>query len=173
MKKRIFAAVLSAALLIASLAACAGGGDKGQDKQVDLAGFAKSVIENHEFSGFVERIDTADPDMGEFMRDTLNNFYLGLTDLDLAQMEVYMSMISFSSGELALVQAKSADDAGRVKDIFQARVDSKSTEGMGNYPEEVEMWQRSAQIAANGNYVLLVCHEDSDAIVSEFNALFQ
>ena len=59
-----------------------------------------------------------------------------------------------------------------LKEIFQARIDSKSTEGVGNYPEEVEMWLRSAKLAESGNYVMLVCHDDADAIVSEFNALF-
>ena len=79
---------------------------------------------------------------------------------------------SFSGGELALVQAKSAEDAAEVKKIFQARIDAKGTDGPGNYPEEVEMWQRSAQVVENGAYVMLVCHGDADAIVEEFNALF-
>ena len=35
------------------------------------------------------------------------------------------------------------------------------------------MWQRSAQVADNGNYVMLVCHDDAEAIVTEFNNLFQ
>ena len=35
-----------------------------------------------------------------------------------------------------------------------------------------EPWQRDARIATQGSYVLLVCHEDADAIVDEFNALF-
>ena len=34
------------------------------------------------------------------------------------------------------------------------------------------MWQRSAQVVENGNYIMLVCHDDADAIVEEFNALF-
>ena len=71
-----------------------------------------------------------------------------------------------------MVQAKDADGAAKVKEIFQARVDAKGTDGPGNYPEEVEMWQRSAQVVENGNYIMLVCHDDADAIVEEFNALF-
>ena len=102
----------------------------------------------------------------------LGNYYPGLTDLDLEQVEIYMPMISFSGGELAVVQAKSAEDAAKVKEIFQARLDSKTVEGPGNYPEEVEMWKRSAKVADHGNYVLLVNHDDSEAIVNEFNALF-
>ena len=43
---------------------------------------------------------------------------------------------------------------------------------MGNYPEEVEMWQRSANLVEQGNYIMLICHDDAEAIVGEFNALF-
>lgn len=146
----------------------------GQTEQnVDLAAFAQTAAESHEFGGFLQRIDAADPDTGEMMAGMLNNYYTGLTDLDLDQMEIYMSMISFGSGELALAQAKNADGANKVKEIFQARVDSKSTEGAGNYPEEVELWQRSSKVTVNGNYVMLVCSKDCDAIVSEFNELFK
>ena len=126
------------------------------------------VQENHQFAS-LEKADPADEELGAIM---LENNYPGLKDMDLEQTEVYLPMISFSGGELALVQAKSAEDAAKVKEIFQARIDAKSTEGPGNYPEEVEMWQRSAQVAENGNYVLLVCHDGADAIVEEFNALF-
>ena len=175
MKKAISLA-LAAILLLSALSACAKPGSNGstppEQKDADLAAFAQTVQENHEFSGFMEKIDTEDPDMGEFMGEMLDNYYPGLTDLELEQQEIYMSMISFSSGELAMAQAKSADDAAAVKDIFQARIDAKTTEGPNNYPEEVEMWQRDAKIATQGNYVLLVCHEDSAAIVDEFNALF-
>ena len=167
MKKIISLAL--AALLTASLCAC---GPK-QEKQVDLAAFAQTVQQNHEFSGFLQRVDPEDEEMGELMAQMLDMDYPGLSDLELEQMEVYMLMISFSGGELALVQVKDAADAARVKDIFDARVASKSTEGPGNYPEEAELWQRSAKVASNGSYIMLVAHEDSAAIVSEFNALFK
>ena len=171
--KRILSLCAAAALMLSLLSAC-GSKDPGtQDKQVDLAAFAQTTTENHELGGFLQRVDTQDEDMGEMMAQMLEGFYPGLAEMDLAQMEIYMSMISFGSGELALVQAKSSDDAAAVKDIFQARVDSKSTEGAGNYPEEVEMWQRSSAVVTNGNCVMLVCAEDCNAIVEEFNALFK
>ena len=155
------------ALCLSLLSACAPKAPEA--KQVDLAAFAQSVQQNHEFSS-LEKADPADQEIGAVM---LENTYPGLKDMDLEQLEVYLAMISFSGGELALVQAKSADDAAKVKEIFQARIDAKATEGPGNYPEEVEMWQRSAKVADSGNYVMLVNHQDSEAIVNEFNALFQ
>lgn len=168
--KKVLCAAMAAALCLSLLSACGNGG-QAEDKQVDLAGFAQSVQEKHEFAS-LERVDPKDSEMGELFQNALDNFYPGLAGMELEQMEVYMSMISFSGGELALAQAKNAEDAAKVQEIFQARVDAKTTDGPGNYPEEVEMWQRSSQVAANGNYVMLVCAEDCSAIVNEFNALF-
>ena len=165
--KRMIALCAVAALCLSLLAGCAG--KPAEEKKVDLAAFARTVQENHEFTA-LDRADPADEEVGAIM---LENSYPGLKDMDLEQVEVYLAMISFSGGELALVQAKNADDAAKVKEIFQARVDSKSTDGPGNYPEEVEMWKKSAKVADNGSYVLLVNHQDSEAIVNEFNALFQ
>ena len=170
--KRMIALCAAVALCLSTLSGCAKPGTNGpttdKEEKVDLAAFAQTVQENHEFSA-LERADPEDAEVGAVM---LGNWYPGLTDLDLEQAEIYMPMISFSGGELALVQAKNAEDAAKVKEIFQARLDSKTTEGPGNYPEEVEMWQRSAKVVDHGNYVMLVNHGDSEAIVEEFNALF-
>lgn len=165
MKRTIFLCA-AAALCLSLLAACAP--KEPEEKQVDLAAFAQEVMKNHEFSA-LEKADPADEEVGAIM---LENAYPGLKDMDLEQLEAYLAMISFSGGELALAQAKSPEDAAKVKEIFQARIDAKTTEGPGNYPEEVEMWQRSAKVADNGSYVMLVNHQDSEAIVKEFEALF-
>ena len=177
MMKKMLCAAMAAVFCLSLLSACAGGKENSPSqapgKSVDLGAFGQTVTETHELGGFMQLMNPSDPDMGEMMADMLNNYYPGLSDLDLMQMKIYMSMISFSSGEFALVQAKSAEDAAKVKEIFQARIDSKTTEGPNNYPEEVELWQRSSKIVTNGNNVMLVCAEDCDAIVNEFNALFQ
>ena len=165
--KKMIALCTAAVLCLSLLSACAG--KPAEEKKVDLAAFAQTVMENHEFTA-LDRVDPADQEVGAIM---LENNYPGLKDMDLEQAEIYLAMISFSGGELALVQAKSPEDAAKVKEIFEARIDAKTTEGPGNYPEEVEMWLRSAKVADNGSYVMLVNHPDSEAIVSEFEALFK
>ena len=165
--KQIISLVLAAALLTASLCACGPDSGDGRDKQVDLAAFAQTLQEGHEFL-ILNRLDPED----EFDAVMLENSYPGLKDMDLEQIEVYLAS-SFSGVALALVQAKNASDAARVKEIFDARIASKTTEGPGNYPEEVEMWQHSSTVVSNGNYVMLVNSEDSAAVVSEFNDLFK
>ena len=172
--KKLVSLCTAAVLCLTLLASCAPKPDSSSPppspdaEPVDLAAFAQSVQTSHPFAS-LEKADPADEELGAIM---LENNYPGLKDMDLEQTEVYLPMISFSGGELALAQAKSAEDAAKVKEIFQARVDAKGTDGPGNYPEEVEMWQRSAQVVENGNYIMLVCHDDADAIVEEFNALF-
>ena len=166
--KRIVSLTLAAVLLAVSLSACVSTSGGGQNNQVDLAAFAQTLQENHEFS-MLEKADPSD-ELGAVM---LGNFYPGLSDMELEQVEVYLAAVSFSGGELALVQAKNASDAAAVKDIFQARIDAKTTDGPGNYPEEIELWQHNSAVVSNGNYVMLVNHEDSAAIVSEFNDLFK
>ena len=166
--KRIVSLTLAAVLLAVSLSACVSTSGGGQNNQVDLAAFAQTLQENHEFS-MLEKADPSD-ELGAVM---LGNFYPGLSDMELEQVEVYLAAVSFSGGELALVQAKNASDAAAVKDIFQARIDAKTTDGPGNYPEEIELWQHNSAVVSNGNYVMLVNHEDSAAIVSEFNGLFK
>ena len=167
--RRITSLVLAAALLTACLCACVSGPEGGQDKQVDLAVFAQAILEGYGFPN-LDRFDPADEGLSSVV---LENNYPGLKDMDLAQTEVYLAPISFTGEELVLVQSKNADDAAMVKDIFQGRIDAKTTDGPNNYPEELKLWQRSARVVSNGNYVMLVNHEDSEAIVSEFNELFK
>lgn len=173
--KKLLALCTAAALCLSLLAACGSKTNQGDnpstapDRDVDLAAFAQTVQENHEFAA-LEKADPADQEMGAIM---LENNYPGLKDMDLKQLEVYLAMISFSGGELALAQAKSPEDAAKVKEIFQNRITTKSTDGPGNYPEEVEMWKKSAKVVDNGSYVMLVNHPDSEAIAGEFEALFK
>lgn len=171
MMKKLTSLALALCLVL-TLAACGGKSGGSSEPDVDLASFAQTVMENHEFSAFMQRLDPADEEMGEFLGQMLDGNYPGLTDLDLAQMEIYQSAISFSTGEIALVRAKSADDAATVQGIFQARIDGITDPTAMNYPETIEMWTNHAQVVTNGTYVMLVCHQDDAAIVNEFNALF-
>lgn len=159
--------ILALSLLLALLCACGGSSGDGQEKQIDLAVFAQTLQEDHEFP-ILNRLDPAD----EFDAVMLESIYPGLKDMDLKQIEVYLAS-SFSGVELALVQAKSTDDNARVKKIFDARVAAKTTEGSNNYPDAAKLWQYSSAVVSNGSYIMLVNHEDSAAIVSEFNGLLQ
>lgn len=163
---RKLALLLNCVLLLGLLTACGG---KKEEKKVDLAAFAQSLPETYEISGFLERMDPEDPDMGAPMLDAT---FPGLKEMDLEQMEVYLCMVGFNTGEFSLVQAKNADDAKAVAELFQGRIDSMVQEGM-NYPDTIELWQKCSTVVTHGNYVMLVCAEDKDSIVSDFEALFK
>lgn len=166
MNAKRFSSLLLALALVLTLGAC--GKKEEPPAKVDLAEFAAGLNEKYEISAFLERMDPEDADMGAVMID---NTFPGLREMDLEQMEIYLCMISFNSGEFSLVEAKNADDAKAVADIFQARIDSMTEEGL-NYPETVENWTNNAKVVTNGNYVMLVCAEKAEDIVNDFNALF-
>ena len=100
-----------------------------------------------------------------------------LRDL-LRPLGVYDLEAPFSGGELAVVQAKDADGAAKVKEIFQARIDRMSgADGDGMpvayYPGPTEQWLNNSRVVSNGNYVMMVVHESCDDIVSAFKGLFK
>ena len=63
-----------------------------------------------------------------------------------------------------------------VKAILQARIDYMVGDGENPggawYPEPTEQWKNNSRVTSNGNYVMMVVHENCDDIVSAFNKLF-
>ena len=134
--------------------------------KVDLQAFYDTTIGKYEF-GFLELADSS----------LLDQMYAGLTGVSTEQMLVYITMMSMNNGEFGLVQVKDSKDVDTVKAIFQARIDRMSGEdGQGDpgawYPGPTEQWLNNSRVVSNGNYVMMVVHENCDQIVAEFNALF-
>ena len=188
--KRILALSLSAVLLLALLGACTAGGET---KEVDLTDFYATLSGKYQVPETPEQAipDTLadDDDMWldgpesredrikelEEMRGQLRvmglSAYPGLTDIAAEQCLVYAPMMSFSASEAVLVQVSNAADVDTVKNILQTRVDAQKNGGAW-YPAAIEGWENNARIVSNGNYVMLIVSEDCDAIVNDFNALF-
>ena len=84
--------------------------------------------------------------------------------------------MSMNNGEFGLVQVKNSEDVAAVKAIFQARIDYMVGDGNGPggawYPGPTMMWDENSRVVSNGNYVMMVIHENCDDIVSQFNELF-
>ena len=85
-------------------------------------------------------------------------------------------MITMNNGEFGLVQVKNSSDVAAVKAVFQARIDYMVGDGNGPggayYPAAMTQWEENSRVVSNGNYVMMVVHENCDEIVSQFNALF-
>ena len=133
---------------------------------VDLAAFYADVTSQYEF-GFLELAS----------QELIDGYYSGLTGIDTQQCLVYICMMSMNNGEFGLVQVKDSADVDAVKAIFQARIDYMAGDGNGPggawYPGPIEQWTNNSRMVSNGNYVMMVVHENCDDIVSAFNALFQ
>ena len=132
---------------------------------VDLSDFYTTVTGKYEF-GFLELADSS----------ILDNVYPGLSGISAEQMLVYVCMISMNNGEFGLVQVKDSKDVDAVKAAFQSRIDYMVGDGNGpggaQYPMAMDQWENNSRIVSNGNYVMMIVHENCDDIVNEFNALF-
>lgn len=133
--------------------------------KVDLAAFYSSVTSQHEF-GFLELAST----------ELMDGLYPGLTGVETEQCLVYVCMVSINNGEFGLVQVKNGGDVAAVKAAFQARIDYMVGDGNGpggaQYPMAMDQWENNSRVVSNGDYVMMVVHENCDDIVSQFNALF-
>lgn len=127
---------------------------------VDLSAFHTAITGKYEFP-----MPTLADD------EILDNFYPGLTGISTEQRLIYFCGSSMNTGEFGLVQVKDSKDVEAVKAIFQARIDAQASGGAW-YPMAVDTWTNNSRVVSNGNYVMMVVHENCDDIVKEFNALF-
>lgn len=134
---------------------------------VDLAAFAESIVSTY-FSEvmFFQKADAA----------LMDGLYAGLSDIDTVECIAYATSMSMNSNEFTLVQVADNADVEAVKAILQARIDYMVGDGNGPggawYPGPTQDWKENSRVVSNGDYVMMVVHEDCDTIVSEFNALF-
>ena len=80
-------------------------------------------------------------------------------------------MMTMNSGEIALVEVADSGDVDTVK----GRLPGPHRRPGGRrriLSHAIEAWQNNSRVVSNGSYVMMVVHEDCDAIVNEFNALF-
>ena len=175
MKKKILFVLALAAALVLSLTACGtkpntpapdnSSASTSAGPQVDLQAFYDDITSKYEF-GSLELTD----------KDILDMLYPGMSDIDTEQMQVYYCPMSMNNGEFGLVQVKDSKDVDAVKELFQARVDYMVGDGNGpggaQYPMAMDQWENNSRIVSNGNYVMMIVHENCDDIVDAFNALF-
>ena len=104
-------------------------------------------------------------------QELMDIFYPGLSAVSSQQMLVYVNHMSMNMGDLALIEVTDSKDVDGVKAILQARIDGMINGGAW-YPEPTRIWTECSRVVSNGNYILMVVHEQCDAIVDDFNALF-
>lgn len=166
MKKAI--SILLAAVMALSLTACGNSGNSGSGDAltIDLNAFYTEM-----FNSVFPDPNNA-PSMSEVTGDYLEQTYPGLSDVDTVQCVIYAPMITAVAYEVALVEVANADDAAKVQEIFQARIDTQ-IEGGAFYPATVEAWQNQSEIVTRGSYVALFVGAEKDQMVEAFNAAGQ
>lgn len=129
---------------------------------VDLAAFYDAVRSKYEMAAMEDISGVS---------DLLDNFYAGLSGIATRQSLVCVAMMTGVVCEIALIEVADGADVEAVKAILQDRIDYQIESG-AYYPAAVEGWTNNSRIVTNGNYVMMVAHQDCDSIVSDFNALF-
>ena len=136
-----------------------------QSSKVDLSAFASQMMADYEFS----HLQLADTSL-------MDSLYSGLSGVSTEQCLVYCTMMTMNNGEFVLVQVKDSKDVDTVKGILQARINYMAGDGENPggawYPDPTEQWKNNSRVVSNGNYVMMVVHENCDDIVSAFNDLF-
>lgn len=98
--------------------------------------------------------------------DYLNQFYLGLADIELKQLYAGVAPVTNAPFEIILVEVADEADVPAVIDIYQARVDKES--GDSTYPENAEAWMNNCKITSRGPYVFLAVMMNPCEIPAEF-----
>lgn len=127
---------------------------------VDLSAFASDIMGQYEF-GMLQLLDA----------DLMEQLYPGMGAVSAEQKLIYGTLMTMNNGEFGLVQVKDSKDVDTAKSIFQTRIDGMINGGAW-YPEPTRIWTENSRVVSNGNYVMMVVHENCDAIVDAFNALF-
>lgn len=127
---------------------------------VDLSAFASDIMGQYEF-GMLQLLDA----------NLMEQLYPGMGAVSAEQKLIYGTLMTMNNGEFGLVQVKDSKDVDTVKSIFQTRIDGMINGGAW-YPEPTRIWTENSRVVSNGNYVMMVVHENCDAIVNAFNALF-
>ena len=163
--KRITSLLLALVMLLA-LAGCGNSANGGSSavKSADLSAFLEDVTSKQEAA------------METLPADALETFYPGISDIETKQCTGATALISAVASEILLVEVTNADDVAKVEEIMNARISYQVGDGTSPggawYPEPTRIWTECSRVVSNGNYILMVVHEQCDAIVDDFNALF-
>lgn len=142
----------------------------GAPAEIDLSAFYNTLREGDTWPELMDLTTDAS------MKELLDSYYPGLSEIAVKQSGVYVAAISAAVGEIALVEVENAEDVQAVEDIFQARIDYQVGDGTNPggawYPETIEGWKTKSRIVSHGNYVMLAVGDASASAVEQFEALF-
>ena len=161
-------AMMMAALLVLSLAACGG--------KADASGKEDAVPENLDLNEVYQALMDLQPEddapvmLPESNPEIIDGFYPGLSDITLKQQVFYTAPVTGFATEVMLVEVSDAGDLDTVKEIFQQRIDAGS-DASGCYPETAEIWSSRAVVQSAGNYAAMIVLPDNCTIPDDVFAM--
>jgi predicted flavoprotein YhiN len=151
MKKLL--AVLLAATLLFTLAACGGG----TTKQADLGKVMTDM-----------KTKITNKDMMDLSKDDLMTNY-GIEAADVKQFAAYIDSTGTKGDEIVFLEGKDADAAKRIKEKLDARYKQKEVEMKDYLPEEYAMLKKCS-INQDGNYVSMIVSPQYEELSKIYNA---
>ena len=167
MKNKLISLLLAAAMLLGLLAGCGNASapettaPAPQMEALDL-----EELYNEGIAVLNQMGDSAPVLFPETDINYLENFYPGLSDIELKQLYAGVAPVTNAPFEIILVEVVNESDVETVKEIFQARADRES--GDSTYPENAQAWLNNTRITSRGNYVFLAVMMGSTEIPAQF-----
>ena len=162
--RKVFAVLGAVLLLTGLLAGCGTSGNAaGSGSQsVDLTAFWEAEEAKYQWGeNYFAELDD----------ELMENYYPGIQNVAVRQLITKVPMMSAVVNEMVFAECETEEDAGKLADILQQRVDDQASGGAW-YPESMEAWKK-AQVVTNGRYAALVAmKENRESVVADFNALF-
>ena len=163
MKKRLISMLLAVMMLLGILAGC-----------TEQPAPTEPVVEMPDletlYNQGIEKLAEMGPNAPVLFPETnidyLNQFYVGLADIELKQLFAGVAPVTNAPFEIILVEVADEADVPTVMEIFQARADKES--GDSTYPENAEAWMNNTKITSRGCYVFLAVLMGSCEIPAEF-----
>ena len=167
MKNKLISLLLAAAMLLGLLAGCGNASapettaPAPQMEALDL-----EELYNEGIAVLNQMGDSAPVLFPETDINYLENFYPGLSDIELKQLYAGVAPVTNAPFEIILVEVANEADVETVKEIFQARADRESSDS--TYPENAQAWMNNTRITSRGNYVFLAVLMGSSEIPAQF-----
>ena len=151
-RTRLFALILSSALILSLLTACGG---KKEAKEADLPALWTSMEESLELPALME------------MDDDALDFLYGIDAADLESYVARFPLMNVHATEFFMAKVKD----GKMDDIKSALKDRQATleQQWSQYLPDQYALVKDYKLVVNGNYILFCVCEDADTGVDLFN----
>ena len=166
MKMRLLSVLLAVSLLLVMFAGCNAEPTETTPTESEAEVLDLEALYNQGVAVLEQMGPNAPVLFPETNIEYINNFYVGIADIELKQFYAGVAPVTNAPFEIILVEVANESDVPTVLEIFQARADRETDDTA--YPENAEAWLNNCKITSRGNYVFLAVLMGSCEIPAEF-----